>query len=114
MRNNNHTRLHQETGEYEKSLLISLNAVLKDNYKYIESIVSLLAYIRMKAKEIILDSDEILLALEKRDIAEILDTLFMIKSNIDFFTEEAIKLKRPLVALINEIEEHHKEPKGTT
>jgi len=101
----NHELFHKEAGLFEKQFSARLHAFLKDEAESnIEKIASLLSYLRMKANEIIKDTDSVLEGLEQGEISRMFDSLFLTKSDIDFFVEEAEKLKEALVELINEVE----------
>lgn len=101
----NHKYLHQEAGDFAKRLKKSLNEILDIQQYDTNDFASCLSYIRMKASEVVNNSDDLLIQLGGGNAKLILDVFITLKSNIDFFIEEADKVNKQLIDIINHYSE---------
>lgn len=102
-----HTKLHLECGQFEKEFAELLKMAEFSIESDVEDLASSIAYVRMKAIEMIEHFSQLQKALEGNDLLFTRDLLMDIQTDMDFLSEEIAEVRGPMIRLINHLEEQN-------
>lgn len=100
-----HTKLYLECGQFEKKLAELLKMAEFNMESNVEDLASSMAYVRMKAIEMMEHFSQLQKALEGNDLPFTRDLLMDILTDMGFLSEEIAEVRDPIIRLINHLEE---------